>query len=371
MARCVIEVDVGKRGEDMAPSGVWILGATGRVGSGVAAGLADADVTPVLVGRDAERLNQAAARIGEGVRTVVASSEAIAEEIERQRPAVVVNTIGPFARTAVPFARACMLGGSHYVDLANDLVAIPPLLDLHKEAEDGGSTLVTGVGFGVLATEAVVAKLCEGHPTPDAVRVDAVASVEIEAGALGSALAATVVDALAGGGRRYEAGRLVKARLGGEVEYLTLPDGQALTTGGIPSGELLAAGLTSGAATVTATSVLAPTAPLARAVLPLASALVSLRPVRNLAVRRLAAIHLKPRPRPREYSWGHAVIRWPDGTSREGWLRAGDGMAFTVAVIVAAAVRLVRGGVRPGAYTPAAAFGPDIATEAGGHFILD
>jgi hypothetical protein len=42
---------------------------------------------------------------------------------------------------------------------------VPRLLELHEEAAAQGSTLVTGSGFGVFATEAVVVKLCENLPT--------------------------------------------------------------------------------------------------------------------------------------------------------------------------------------------------------------
>lgn len=76
---------------------------------------------------------------------------------------MVLNTIGPFARTAVPIAGACLPGG-HYLDLANDIVAVPALLGLHGQALAAGKTLITGAGFGVLATEAVVARLCQEGP---------------------------------------------------------------------------------------------------------------------------------------------------------------------------------------------------------------
>ncbi|MGV9375706.1 hypothetical protein ACWDRB_07825 [Nonomuraea sp. NPDC003707] len=74
--------------------------------------------------------------------------------------------------------------------------------------------------------------------------------------------------------------------------------------------------------------------------------------------------------RPRRHSWGHAVITWPDGTSREGWLRADDGMDYTAGAAAEIAARLARGEGKPGAYTPAAALGPDLAAAAGGTFIL-
>ncbi|MFE7508271.1 hypothetical protein [Promicromonospora sp. NPDC057488] len=351
---------------------VWVLGATGRTGRAVAARLVADGVAPVLVGRDGERLR----RLGEnlapdgGLRVVVGATPAeTAAEIARQRPAVVVNTIGDYARTALPVMRACLPGG-HYVDLAADLGAMHQLAALGQEAADAGSTLVTGAGFGALGTEAVVAKLCEGRPAPSEVRVDALASVAIEAGRLGEALAASIVDVVATGGRRYSGGRLVRTRLGADVHHLTLPDGEAVTSVGAPSGELYAAHVASGAPSVTATSMLVPSSGAARAALPVLGALLRVPPLRRLAVSRLARVEVPAAPRPREHTWGHAVVTWPDGTRREGWLRAGEAMDFTAGVAAVVAERLARGEGKPGAYTPSAAFGPDLAIEAGGEFLL-
>jgi hypothetical protein len=64
------------------------------------------------------------------------------------------------------------------------------------------------------------------------------------------------------------------------------------------------------------------------------------------------------------------VISWPDGTTQEGWLRAGDANEYTAAAAEVAA-RLARGDALPGAYTPAAAFGPELAASAGAELILD
>lgn len=218
--------------------------------------------------------------------------------------------------------------------------------------------------------QAVVAKLCEGRPTPRRVRVDALASVAIDAGVLGAAFAATFVDVLTTGGRRYENGRLVKARLGADPHHITLPDGEKAKSAGVPAGELLAAQRASGAPSVTVTSALAPASPAVRAALPALGALLSIPALRRLAARQLARTSIKATPRPRRHSWGHAVVTWPDGTSREGWLRADDAMDFTAGAAGETALRLVRGEAGPGAYTPAAALGPDLATAAGGAFIL-
>lgn len=203
---------------------VWILGGAGRSGRATAVTLAAAGVPVVLVGRDAARLQDAAARVV-AARTVVADSvEAMIVEIRRQQPAVVVNTVGPFAATAAPVARAC-LPSSSYVDLGNDFLAVSALLGLHEQAVAAGRALVTGAGFGVLATESVVVRLCQGRPPAERVRTDAVPSVALEAGVLGESLAATIVDGVPEGGRRYAHGRLVRAQVGGDIAHLTLPDG--------------------------------------------------------------------------------------------------------------------------------------------------
>ncbi|TDD63442.1 hypothetical protein E1263_00375 [Kribbella antibiotica] len=350
---------------------IWLLGATGRTGTAIGARLVAAGRTPVLVGRNADRLRAAASEMGidDPQLVVEASIERIVQVIREQRPAVVVNTIGGYAETATTIARACLPGG-HYVDLANELGAIPRLLELSDEAADNGSTFVTGAGFGVLGTQAVVAKLCEGQPTPSAVRVDAMASFAMEAGPLGTALAESIVSGLTTGGLRYQGGRLVKARLASEAQQFNLPDGETASTVLVPTGDLLAAQQASNAPAVVSANALLPGGAV-RHLLPLIGGLLAIPALRRLAVRRLAAVTTKAAPRAREHSWGHAVVTWPDGTTRAGWLRCDDAMDFTCAVSTEAALALARGEAKPGAHTPVLAFGADLAVAAGATFILE
>jgi short subunit dehydrogenase-like uncharacterized protein len=334
---------------------VWIAGGAGRSGRVIAAELVRRGLTPVLTGRDAGRLAEAAGQAG---------------------GAVVINTIGPFATTAPELIEAC-LPGSDYLDLANDVAAVSAVLSLGDRAAAAGRTVLTGAGFGVTATESVVVRLCQDRPVPARVRVDMVPSISLEAGPLGDALAGSLLDGLPGvpgggryQGRRYDHGRLATARLGGESARLTLPDGGEVTTASMPLGELIAAQRASGAPSVIAASSEMPSSPLIRAILPLATALLLIGPVREYAKSRLARVQLKVRERPREHSWGHAVVTWPDGTTREGWLRLGDAQAFTGAVPAEIARRLLDGQGRPGAYTPAALFGPSLAEAAGAEYLI-
>ena len=92
--------------------------------------------------------------------------------------------------------------------------------------------------------------------------------------------------------------------------------------------------------------------------------------MRDWAVRRLAQVRAPAPRKDRDTSWGHARVEWPDDIVREGWLRAGDGMTFTIRAASEVAARLAEGGGRPGAHTPCALFGPELAVTAGGELIL-
>lgn len=354
---------------------VWVLGGTGRTGRSVADDLAAGGIEPVLVGRDAARL-QDAARAG-GHRVVLAPTvPAMAAAIAEARPAVVLNTVGPFTTTASVVVDACLAAGSDYVDLANDMAAVPALLARSADAERAGRTLVTGAGFGVTATESVVTWLCDGSRAAQRVRVDMVPSLALEAGRLGEALAGTIVEGLPGvpgggrfAGRRIADGRLVPARIGGAARVLTTPDGDRVAPALMPLGELVAAQRASAAPFVDAASSEVPAGRLVRAVLPVASRLLAVGPLRRFAARRLAAVRFAARPAPRAHSWGHAVVTWSDSTTTEGWLRLPEAQAATVAIAAEVVRRLVHGQGRPGAFTPAALFGAELVTSLGYTYI--
>jgi short subunit dehydrogenase-like uncharacterized protein len=349
---------------------IWILGAAGRSGRAIAADLARRQASVVLVGRDRAKLGAVAETVGGSARIVVAGSlEAITSELRGAGTVAVMNTIGPFVHTALPIIRACA-AGSGYVDISNELAAVIDVLALADEAARSDRRLVAGAGYGVLATESIVLKLCEGRAPAARVRVDTAPFVDSGGGVIGPTLAATIVESFPAGGRRYEGGRLVRAGVGGERQALTAPDGTPVGTGLFPSGDLEAARRASGAPSAISASIMAPSAPLARALMPAASALFSWAPARSFATRRIGAIKIAPHQGPGKPSWSHARVNWADGDAREGWLRAGDAADFTAAAAAAVAFRVARGEGRPGAYTPGALYGPELAVEAGGAFVL-
>jgi short subunit dehydrogenase-like uncharacterized protein len=213
---------------------IWVLGATGKGGRAIASELTGNDVDVVLVGRDHDRLGAVAESLGGQSRTIVSPGAAeLAALVADEKPTLVVNTIGPFGETSAPLARACVAAGSHYVDLANELPPVQAVLNMDADAKGQGVTLVTGAGFGVLATEALVIELASGQPAAARAIVAAMPAVD----GLGSAVLSSVIDAVAYGGRRYRDGHLLRTRLGAEHARIPLPDLPATQCLAVPTGD--------------------------------------------------------------------------------------------------------------------------------------
>ncbi|CAN5262891.1 hypothetical protein BH11ACT2_BH11ACT2_15220 [soil metagenome] len=227
---------------------------------------------------------------------------------------------------------------------------------------------MTGAGFGVLATESAALRVVEGRPVPTAVRVDALPAVSGDGSALGEALAATIIEGIGSMARIPARERRDWPAFGSRCELLVAPDGQRILSVGFPSGEFLAAQRATGATSVFSGSSEAPSSRIVPVVLPLA--LVALRSarLRRSLTSRLASMPFTASQQTRP-SWARARAQWADGSERVTWFRTGDGMDFTVAVAAEVALRLERGGVASGAFTPGELFGTELALAAGGTFV--
>ncbi|WP_454084427.1 saccharopine dehydrogenase family protein [Georgenia sp. Marseille-Q6866] len=133
---------------------VVVYGASGFVGRLVAEYLAEhAPGTRVgLAGRSRERLEQVRDGLGPVAAAwpvVVADAEddaALAELAASTR--VVVTTVGPYSRHGMPLARACAEAGTHYADLAGEVLFIHETSQrLHETARRTGARIVHSCGF--------------------------------------------------------------------------------------------------------------------------------------------------------------------------------------------------------------------------------
>jgi len=131
---------------------VIVVGGAGTMGQGVARDLIKQDkITKVTLGdivTDPNRL-QEKLRASDKVSLVkidVNDHEGLVEAIKGND--VVVNTAGPFYKTAVAVARAAVEAGVNYIDICDDYEAVPILFssDIDEKAKKAGVTVLTGMG---------------------------------------------------------------------------------------------------------------------------------------------------------------------------------------------------------------------------------
>jgi short subunit dehydrogenase-like uncharacterized protein len=365
----------GKLMESSVPNGssdqvVLILGATGTVGRLIAEQAVRSGHRVVLGGRRPERLEQLAGQLGttparSPLATVVVDTGG-REGLDRAIASanVVVNTVGPFTRTASRVIDSCLAAGVHYVDLANELGALRSTLARDAEARARGCTVVTGAGYGVAASECLVMLLAD--QVESAIESVIVASYPNTAFDT-PALRATVVEVIREGAVSYRGGRLHTAPLGSEIRAIPFADGHRRAVS-ISNGELEAARRAAQAPNATAYTTEVPTGPLAVALLRGLGLLAR----REGGRRKLAALvshgGVRARSSDSSVSRAWARVETSDGSAAEAEVALGEG--YQVAAAVAAEItRRICTTPTPGAWTAGLLCGSGLLDVIGGRTI--
>ncbi|KAA0018920.1 saccharopine dehydrogenase NADP-binding domain-containing protein [Antrihabitans cavernicola] len=329
----------------------WLLyGATGRTGTLIAEHAVALGHRPLLAGRDASRLRPLAQRLD------LPWIETDVDELDRHLgdSRLVLLTAGPFASTSQPVLAACLRAGVHYLDIANEIDVVDRVL----RTSTSTITAIPAVGFGTVATDGIASWVAAQVPGADRLELLAMPST---AGSSAGAQASTML-ALAGGGRVLRDGALVRTGLGSSAHRMQTPLGTR-TAVPVPTGDLVVSHRTTGIPNITAHTAMTLHPLVARTALPVLPTLAK------------AARHLPRNARPAPdgpttyvagYVWARATAR--DGRSAEGWLRTGEGYAYTAATAVAT-VEAVLATEPLGATTVTAAFGTEIAFGAGGEIV--
>src|SRR5262245_48491990 len=302
----------------------WMLyGATGRTGTLIAEQAVAAGHRPLLAGRDAGRLRPLAERLG--LPWVAATPDDLAGVIGDSR--LVLLAAGPFEATSPPVLEACLRVGVHYLDIANEIAVVERVLGTRTER----ITAMPAVGFGTVASDGLARQVADQVAGAD--RLD----LAILLGTAGSSAGAreTRMATLAGGGRVRRDGRLTRTRLGYGARRLATPVGTR-TVVPVPTGDLVTAYHTTGVPNITVAMTMPMPVAAARVLLPVLPPLVragrrlsrSARPTTSAAPDAPGTTASASDEAALEsYVWTRATA--PDGRTAEGWLRTGEGYAYT------------------------------------------
>jgi short subunit dehydrogenase-like uncharacterized protein len=358
-------------------STVAILGASGLVGRAISSDLGGAgDQRLVFIGRDATRLGAAAQAVADTgsavpVTLAIGADRDWAAVLDRvPHPDLVLNLVGPATDTAPAVLQWCLRNRVHYCDVANELEVFLDTLAREDDARRAGVSVMTGAGFGVVATEALVLALRGDRPAARSARVVAMPGMASK----GPNVAASAVEVLTAGGRAFRDGALTTIRLGSTHWRIPTPGGNDMGGIGVAVGDLESARRAAGAADVDAFSTEVPVNAVIRAALPAVIRAARWGPVRRTLERGVAATD-PPGPAAGQHSdyisLSYARLDWANGESRAGWLQMGDAYAFSGKVGAAIVRAQLAGRVPPGAHTPATALGAQLAYQAGATLVID
>lgn len=344
----------------------WLVYGAGETGTLIAEEAVRRGHAPLLAGRSAERLKPAAERLGlEWVAVDLLDPTALSKVMDRVD--LVVHAAGPFLATSGPMVRACLAHHKHYLDISNEIPVFQNLRTHDVEARQQGIVLISGVGFGVVATDGLAKRVAA--EVPDATDLE----IAIYSYTKGSSAGAnkTRLGLLAQGGWIRRHGQLVRTAMGSGAKRLQFPFGEG-TILPIPSGDLEAAFYNTHIPNITVYGVFPMPPWLARTTLPIVQQAIANPTLRRLLEGRgsakpgsngktpLTADSSQPT---RSYVWARA----DNGRNKtfEAWQETGEGYAFTAAAAVRS-VEEVFARELSGALTPSQAFGADFALSIDG-----
>ncbi|MGP3965441.1 saccharopine dehydrogenase family protein [Nonomuraea sp. 3N208] len=323
---------------------IAVHGASGFTGRLTVAEVVRRGFTPVLVGRDEERLRKAAVEAGvPGAEIRVAALDRPAALADALRGcAVVINCAGPFTLLGEPVIRAAITAGVHYLDTTGEQHYIRRVLDgFGEDAERAGVTVVPTMADDGGPGDMIA------HLTAARLGVESVAEMLIAdlraPGAASRGTARSMAAVFAEEALEYADGDWHHVT-GGSPASLVVPgaDGEVpVSVFALPGVVTVPRHVHAGRVhSVIRTQV-------ADLFSSLTADVVDTIPETPDEQARLAS---------RWLMMAEAVAH--DGTRARGWVTGLDGYGMTAVIAVEGARRLVTDGARAGTLTPAQAFDP-------------
>jgi short subunit dehydrogenase-like uncharacterized protein len=343
----------------MSTSTPWLLyGANGYTGELIAREAVALGMRPVLAGRSRQKITKLAAELN-CPSAVFDLDDHTALCSTLSQVAAVLHCAGPFSQTAPSMMQGCLATHVHYLDITGEIDVFELAASVSGKAQRAGIVLCPGVGFDVVPTDCVAARLKEAMP--DATHL--ALGFDSRAG-LSKGTAKTAIESAARGSCVRIDGRLVTEKLASRTRRIDFGDGEKLAVS-IPWGDVSTAYYTTGIRNIevyTATSQKAADS-MRRANL--------LRPLlRQRWIRELAKFNAQRRITPpgrteREnnptHVWGEA--RNAAGEVKTARLRTANGYSLTVYAALGILHEVLGRACNPGFTTPSSLVGADFVSS--------
>lgn len=346
-------------------SGLFMIyGATGHTGRLTASLARDQGYRPILAGRNKDKLNELAARLG--LPAFVVDAESVGAVQERLADvSILVNMAGPFSATAKPLAEAALGSGTHYLDIAGELPVFKSLQLLDERARSCGTMIMPGAGFVVVPSDCLAAHMIGRQPDARYLRIGVSRPNSISSGS-----AETMVELINENVTIRQGGELTSIPVGGLICMFDFGDGPRISTA-VSLPDVLTAYCTTGIPNIESyveSTLLERSVYHAGAIL--GSALKS-APIQSLL--KLQAQVLAPAAGSRGVNGRTFVAEAEDPWRRQlrTRLRTPEGYGFTAQTVLVIVEKILAGRYQAGFQTPGRVYGANLLLELEGVVIED
>lgn len=343
------------------PRSWMIYGANGYTGELIAREAASRHLEPVLAGRNREAVEALARELSLPSRVFsLEDRDEAAKALEGM--AAVLHCAGPFVLTSAPMVAACLASGAHYLDITGEIQVFEAVLAQGEAARRAGVALLPGVGFDVVPSDCLAARLAAA--LPDATEL--ALAFTADGGSWSRGTLKTMIEGMPYAGAVRRNGRIVpvpvaydvrEVHFGGRLgrrSTMTIPWGDVSTafhSTGIPDIRVYTGVPPSQIRRLRRMSVL----------LPLAGWKPLKRLLQKWVERTITGPSAEARETARTFLWGEA--KDAAGRTVTGTVETPEAYRFTAVSAVECVRRVLEGKVPAGAWTPSRAFGKDFAGE--------
>lgn len=335
-----------------------IYGANGYTGQLIVEECVRRGLTPVLAARRAETIAALAAQHGLATR-VFALDDPDALRRGLQDVRVVLHAAGPFIRTSAPMVAACLDTGAHYLDITGEIAVFEACRARHDAAQHAGVVILPGVGFDVVPTDCLAARLAAALPGASLLELAFAGGGGVSRGTLKTML----LGSPQGGAIRRD-GRITPVPSAWKQATIPFRDRprHAVT---IPWGDVSTAHWSTGIGNIHTYLAVPKGNVRTMGLLSLISPLLQRPGVQRFLERQIDRRVHGPdetaRATARMHVWGR--VTHPDGRTCEGTAETPEGYRFTAIAAVESARRVLDAPPAPGYQTPSTAFGADFLEE--------
>ncbi len=335
----------------------WLIyGATGYTGELIAREAVRRGMNPVLAGRSQDRLAKLAQELNLPYR-VFALDGSLASHLEDIK--LVLHCAGPFSQTAEPMVQGCLEAQTHYLDITGEIDVFEAIYQRHARAKEAGVVLCPGVGFDVIPTDCVAARL--KAELPDAIGL----SLGFDSkSSLSPGTAKTSLEGMAKGGRIRKMGVIEKVKLGYRFRAIDFGNGEK-TAVSIAWGDVSSAWRTTQIPNIEVYMAAAPSLLNSIMVLRYLRPFLRLGPIQQFFKKRIEKKVKGPdeerRARSKTYVWGEAVTQ--DNRKKVARLVTANGYDLTVSGSLAVAAHLLAGPTEAGCFSPSQLMGAEFVTQ--------